>query len=1012
MTTSQQLNQARLSLQLQINQQIPVVDKLAADVASGSTWNDINTRWDTSNVTVNNLEDNLINLQVQNSGLQGDPGRLRLAEQLVVNRDQVDSMQAKLSAMQPAAFSNLNAASAAAAISRDSAGAEVLSAQAGNLQDALPGTPFKQNFQLGPDRDTVSSLNNNGVQTAQTVPTVQTVQPSANKPTNAIKPTLSGTSDSQLGNDNNTSTVSTTGGNTPTTKGRITQGGNEAAVSNSDDAYQNPQNTVGTASQAVEGRAAIADEFLQTITPSANRLVGLASQTYSLSVYLMDKDEYKKFLNTDRKILPTQQLLMQSGGAPIGQRNKYFDLDFYPENFELKCQVGTQGTSSPHNAVTMKFDVVEPQGITFLERLRQAVWEHTGNQSATINGQNYLMVIRFYGYDENGNLISNAQQNGGETTSDPNALVEKFIPFQMANIRYKIQSQAVEYNLDCVIPQTIVGYSTARGSIPFNFQLTAPDVQTLFNGNTQVIARQEVQQFDADGNEVDFDGANGQGNQPAGLSGATVSQGLVDALNQHQQDIVRKEGYLIADKYIIELEDVPGFKDAKMDRQGRKDKTRAPLVDADDVNTKYNPNKQNYDKESKNFSIAAGTQIVQLIDQVMKNSSYITSQQTVAFDEVTRQQIQNTPVKTVQWYKITQTATPIDYDIKRGDYAYEIKYRVSRYQINTPRSPYFPPAMYRGVHKVYDYWFTGQNTEVLNFEIDANTNYLSPIGNSGINNVVQGDARYAEKRFFQASADESTQGGRGESTLPAAQLAARLYGPADVAKVDIEIVGDPDWIIQSELFYTKSNLGAFEPDGSVNVNASEVLFEIRFNRVVDYDAATGLTPVYKNNTNQSNITGETNLAEESLVFAAYEVTNYFKEGKFTQRLSGTLRNFDTAVNAPQNVAAQQNQVANTQLQTPVGVNTVPTKVNGSQASTGPLPVDGGLYAAQSSTISNSPVNSQFYGYFKDGQDRAKRLNEAGVQSTPPKPGSNTISDDAGTAINPQYYGYFQDGKAE
>jgi len=103
------------------------------------------------------------------------------------------------------------------------------------------------------------------VQTAQTVPTVQTVQPSANKPTNAIKPTLSGTSDSQLGNDNNTSTVSTTGGNTPTTEGRITQGGNEAAVSNSDDAYQNPRNTVGTASQAVEGRAAIADEFYKPL---------------------------------------------------------------------------------------------------------------------------------------------------------------------------------------------------------------------------------------------------------------------------------------------------------------------------------------------------------------------------------------------------------------------------------------------------------------------------------------------------------------------------------------------------------------------------------------------------------------------------------------------------------------------------------------------------------------------------------------------------------------------------
>ena len=110
---------------------------------------------------------------------------------------------------------------------------------------------------------------------------------------------------------------------------------------------------------------------------------------------------------------------------------------------------------------------------------------------------------------------------------------------------------------------------------------------------------------------------------------------------------------------------------------------------------------------------------------------YITAQQTVAFDEVTKKQIQNPPVKTVQWYKVTQTCTPLEYDIDRGDYAYEIKYLISRYQINTPRSPYFPPAMYRGVHKLYNYWFTGENTEVINFEIDVNSNYLQYNSSSG-----------------------------------------------------------------------------------------------------------------------------------------------------------------------------------------------------------------------------------------------------------------------------------------
>ena len=986
MTTSQQLNQARLSLQLQINVQQPIVDGIAADAAAGAPWTSISTAWNASAITVNNLEDSIINLQVQNSGLQGDPGRLRLAEQLVVNRNQIDVLKKTLGTAQATAFGNLNALDVINNLSRDSAGAQVLSAQAGNEELARPGTPFNSKFEIGPDGDTVIGANsvNNSVNTAAIV------QTSASKPTNAIRPKLSSTSDSELGSLNNTSTVSTTGGNTATVSGRITQGGGEGDVALGDDAHQTPGNTVGTASQTVEGRAAVADEFMQTITPSPNKLANLASQTYTLSVYLMDMEEYKKFLSTDRKTLPSQQLLFQSGGAPIGQRNKFFDLDFYPENFELKCQVGTQGTSSPHNAVTMKFDLLEPQGITFLERLRQAVWTHTGDRTQTINSQNYLMVIRFYGYDENGNLISNADLNGGETTSDPNSLVEKFIPFQMANIRYKIASQAVEYNVECVIPQTQIGYSTARGSIPFNFQLVAPDVQTLFNGSAELTRSQTDQDTDGDADVPD--------RKIQGLKGASVTQGLVEALNLHQKEISQKSG-MIPDVYIIEMENVPDFSDAKMKKQGTQDKTRAPFVENSNPNIINDPKRQQYDSDSKSFSIAAGTQIVQLIDQVMKNSTYITAQQTIAFDEVTKQEIKNPPVTTVQWYRITQVATPIAYDKVRNDYAYEIKYRVSRYQINTPRSPYFPPAMFRGVHKVYDYWFTGQNTEVLNFEVEANSNYITPINNSGRVDLVRGDARYAEKRFFQASAEESTQGGRGESTLPAAQLASRLYSPADVAKVDMEIVGDPDWITQSELFYNSTNLGAFEADGSCNVNSSEVLFEVRFNRIVDYDADTGLTPVFKNNSD-SLLTGETNLSEESLVFTAYEVTNYFKEGKFTQRLSGTLRNFDTAVNAPANIAEEQNEVADTQVVTPSGVNTAPTKVTSSPSSTGLRPVNDALALAEIEKAQKraedmlmgvrtlTPAESA-------AQARLLQAQNNSAPQVPPKPGSTVVSDDAG-----------------
>jgi hypothetical protein len=1012
MTTSAQLNQARLSVQQTINQTKTVVTTLETKVSSGSTWNEINTEWNKTSSTLTTTSSTLTNLSRQNDGLNNDIGQIRLTQQLTRNSLEVTEMQGKMTVVQKSSYSNLEISDVRKNISKDSAGVIVQNAAIGSDEKARTFSPVSpsgnsQILKWGVQPDDDLDVYNEDYTKPKPIPIgtrfpgtkdlaeVVPVLDSQNKPTNARKAELRGIDEAGLGDAKGAGTTSTTGGNrvvidTDNVNSRA-NATNTGQITN-DDSVQTTKNSVGDASQSVEGRTVIADEFLKTIVPTPNKLSGLASQTYTISLYIMDSDEFARFLSTDKKVLPSQQLIMQSGGAPFGQRNKYFDVDFYPENLEFKCMIGTQGSASPHNVVSLKFDVVEPQGITFLERLRQAVWAHTGKNEMTFGSQNYLMVIRFYGYDDQGNLVSNAALNNGnlgEVTSDPNALVEKFIPIQIVNIQYKIKTAAVEYNISCVSPQQIVGYSTARGTIPFNFQLSASDVQTLFNGNTQMEALQKPKEIDSDNGE-DVNEATPAAKK-IGLTGRTVTQGLTTALNQHQAELVKCKGYLFADKYIIELEDVPGLIDAKMKRQGETDKSRAPSTSSDDVNQRLNQKTQILDTDSKQYSISAGTQITQLIDQVMKNSTYITAQQTVAFDEVTKKEIINPPVRTVMWYRITQTCKPLQYDTNRNDYAYEIKYRITRYQINQPRSPYFPDSMYRGVHKLYDYWFTGLNTEVINFEIDSATNYLTAINNSALTktqNII--NPRYAEKRFFQPSAEESTQGGKGESTLPAASLASRLYSYADVAKCNIEIVGDPDWITQSELFYNKTTLGSFEADGSVNSTASEVLLEIRFNKVSDYDMATGLTPVYKNNLD-SQITGEENLAEEALVFCVYQVTNYFKGGQFTQKIEGALRDFDTAVDSPKKKEEEKNKVADTKTQTPKGKNTKPG-MDGCVA--GPTVVDqkaGTIVPGE--TTKFRPTASVPIG--------ASRSNNGSARFTPdprgtPKPGSNTVSDDAGS----------------
>ena len=106
----------------------------------------------------------------------------------------------------------------------------------------------------------------------------------------------------------------------------------------------------------------------------------------------------------------------------------------------------------------------------------------------------------------------------------------------------------------------------------------------------------------------------------------------------------------------------------------------------------------------------------------------------------------------------------------------------------------------------------------------------------------------------------------------------------------LTIIGDPDWLQQTEAFYNlEVDLKPFMPDGSVNTDASEVLYEVRFNPVADYNITTGLAEVNANNTAYSQATGENNLASQSIVYAAQTVTSNFKGGRFTQRIAGTLR---------------------------------------------------------------------------------------------------------------------------
>jgi hypothetical protein len=90
------------------------------------------------------------------------------------------------------------------------------------------------------------------------------------------------------------------------------------------------------------------------------------------------------------------------------------------------------------------------------------------------------MVVRFYGYDANGNLVMPIGPRNGVT--DKSSIVEKYIPFNIISIDFAVSNKLVEYKIKCASPGQNHNASTNRGTIPTNFTFNGATVQEMLTG--------------------------------------------------------------------------------------------------------------------------------------------------------------------------------------------------------------------------------------------------------------------------------------------------------------------------------------------------------------------------------------------------------------------------------------------------------------------------------------------------------------------------------------------------
>jgi hypothetical protein len=293
-----------------------------------------------------------------------------------------------------------------------------------------------------------------------------------------------------------------------------TSGGVGAGTSPIASNSRNPDNTPPASSNT--SQQVINQTFAnQRIVAQPNVLDQYASYTYAISWWVLTPDQYNS-LTSGLAPAPGSgnwSLLMQSGGAPTAGRNQFFPLDYYLDDLEIETVLAGKGTGMSTNGMTIKFKVVEPNGLTLIQNLYSAVQTAALNTSAqtaqqaasgtatpgTVNANQtsqppnygaaqYCLTIEFYGYDERGNLVAPARgqisTTGQLATTNPQSVIKKYYPFLIENITFRTVANQIEYHVIGHPVPYDTGTSQARGTIPFAFQLSGQTVSQLLQGST------------------------------------------------------------------------------------------------------------------------------------------------------------------------------------------------------------------------------------------------------------------------------------------------------------------------------------------------------------------------------------------------------------------------------------------------------------------------------------------------------------------------------------------------
>jgi hypothetical protein len=614
--------------------------------------------------------------------------------------------------------------------------------------------------------------------------------------------------------------------------------------------------------------------------PRKNPLGKFASYTYQITLYMITPDAYNAFVNTGRRNINALRtvrdedgnigidssieggafIVAQSGG--VNEKFRFspnFNLDYYIDKLSIRTH--SSGTSEL-NYSEFSFTITEPYGFSFLTNLRKAT-EQIGAISKALNykfvnpsKQFYILGIRFYGYDEKGNIVNDKDSMG--TNENSNQIFERFFDITITELKFKLDGKATVYNIKANGTAVQGGATTKRGTVKQGVSIQASTVEEALNQLKNKMNYDE-EKANTDGPRNTFD---------IRIVGDEVGANAIRTASLVTPSDKLKSGWATSNaKNVLQANELESV-------------TAVP------------------NSTRKNLTFKGGLSIVDAINGIVKQSNYMVSALNTIYStkpsSSSGQPITDNPGTTeLQWYNLSVELANANFNEKLKDWVYDITYVIQPYAAPAVYSPFISKTRkFYGPHKRYEYYFTGQNSEVISYEQAYNTTYYTVAlnGSSIQNGFISGELKDDLPSLAVGKRTDQSRMGLPDIGFEAQnQVLTSLYDVGALVSSKLTIMGDPDFLMSENPSSLSQVYNTFYgADGyTINPNGGQVFIEVDFNEAVDYDTGSGLLSVNENIL-FFNYPASIRNSIKGVIFQVYEVHCNFTDGKFTQTLAVSL----------------------------------------------------------------------------------------------------------------------------